>query len=58
ARAAGRPAANGLGMLVRQGAQAFRLWTGLEPDIEVMTAALHAVKRPELPQVRASRPGP
>lgn len=30
---------NGLGMLVRQGAAAFRLWTGVEPPIDVMMQA-------------------
>lgn len=40
ARAAGCRAANGLGMLLRQGAQAFELWTGLEPDLSLMAAAL------------------
>lgn len=31
---------NGLGMLVNQGALNFRLWTGHEPPVEVMTKAL------------------
>jgi shikimate dehydrogenase len=26
-------------MLVRQGAESFRLWTGIDPDLEVMRAA-------------------
>lgn len=30
----------GLGMFVHQGAEQFRLWTGLEPPIEVMTRAV------------------
>jgi shikimate dehydrogenase len=42
ARAAGCRTANGLGMLVHQGAQAFRLWTGREPDLKVMAATLAA----------------
>jgi shikimate dehydrogenase len=28
---------NGLGMFVHQGAEQFRLWTGLEPPINTMT---------------------
>ena len=40
AQAAGGRAANGLGMLVRQGAAAFRLWTGVEPPLAVMQNAL------------------
>jgi shikimate dehydrogenase len=40
ARAAGAAAANGLGMLLHQGALAFELWTGLRPDIGVMRQAL------------------
>jgi len=32
----------GLGMLARQGAAAFRLWTGIEPPIDVMLAAAQA----------------
>lgn len=40
ARAAGLRTSNGLGMLLHQGALAFRLWTGLEPDLNVMAQAL------------------
>jgi shikimate dehydrogenase len=40
AAAAGVSAANGLGMLLWQGAQAFRLWTGHTPDPAIMRAAL------------------
>jgi shikimate dehydrogenase len=40
AQADGCGAANGLGMLVHQGAQAFQLWTGVMPDVAVMRAAL------------------
>jgi shikimate dehydrogenase len=40
AQAAGGRAANGLGTLVRQGAHAFRLWTGHDPDLGVMWQAL------------------
>jgi len=39
ARAAGCGAANGLGMLLRQGAIAFEWWTGVTPDVNVMQAA-------------------
>lgn len=41
AKAAGCRASNGAGMLVRQGAQAFELWTGKEPDLAVMTATMN-----------------
>lgn len=40
ARAAGCRAANGLGMLLYQGAEALKLWTGAEPPIKIMRAAL------------------
>lgn len=40
AEAAGCAAANGLGMLLRQGALAFTLWTGQEPSLAVMQDAL------------------
>lgn len=40
AAAAGCQASNGLGMLLHQGAQAFALWTGHQPDLAVMAAAL------------------
>lgn len=36
---AGGHAIGGLGMLVRQGAVSFRIWTGVEPPVEVMMAA-------------------
>jgi shikimate dehydrogenase len=42
ALAAGADAANGAGMLVYQGAAAFREWTGLNADIAAMRAALEA----------------
>ncbi len=40
ARARGLVAANGLGMLARQGAQAFELWLGIPPPLDVMRAAI------------------
>lgn len=40
ARAAGARPANGLGMLLHQGAAAFRIWTGTDPDVEAMRSAL------------------
>lgn len=35
-----RPVANGLGMLLHQGAAAFEIWTGVSPPIDVMRRAL------------------
>ena len=40
ARLAGHPTLNGLGMLLYQGAEAFRLWTGLKAPLEVMQKTL------------------
>ena len=40
ARSLGLSVVDGLGMLVHQGAIAFELWTGFEPPLEVMRAAL------------------
>lgn len=40
AEAVGSQAINGTGMLVRQGAAAFKIWTGVEPPIDVMFEAL------------------
>ncbi len=40
AKTAGAQIANGLGMLLHQGAKAFSIWTGIEPDIEAMRNAL------------------
>ena len=37
--AAGGRAIGGLGMLARQGAAAFKIWTGIEPPVDVMLAA-------------------
>ena len=39
ARAAGAVAVNGLGMLIHQAAHQFRIWTGEDPPLEVMSAA-------------------
>jgi shikimate dehydrogenase len=40
AKAAGAQIANGLGMLMHQGARAFNIWTGIEPDTGAMRKAL------------------
>jgi shikimate dehydrogenase len=40
AQAAGLPTANGLGMLLHQGARAFALWTGHTPNVKLMRAAV------------------
>lgn len=40
AHAGGAKAANGLGMLLHQGARAFQIWTGTEPSVPAMRAAL------------------
>ena len=40
AEARGARVLNGLGMLVNQGAIAFKLWSGVEPDPSIMRAAL------------------
>jgi len=42
AAARGLPSASGLGMLVQQGAQSLRIWTGAAPDVPVMRAAARA----------------
>ena len=42
ARAAGCQTANGLGMLLHQGAKAFEIWTGRAAPLEVMRQALEA----------------
>jgi shikimate dehydrogenase len=43
AEASGGRAVTGLGMLVRQGAAAFKIWTGVEPSVDVMLAAARDV---------------
>jgi len=43
ANARGARTLDGLGMLVYQGAIAFRMWTGQEPSVEVMKEALESV---------------
>ncbi len=40
AKEGGAAIANGLGMLLHQGAKAFQIWTGQEPDVAAMRAAL------------------
>lgn len=46
AKARGCLTINGLGMFIHQGAEQFRLWTGLEPPFEAMTeAAMQALGR-------------
>ena len=46
AEARGAKTLDGLGMLVYQGAIAFKMWTGLEPDVRVMREALEKVFQP------------
>jgi shikimate dehydrogenase len=40
AREAGAQIANGLGMLLHQGARAFEIWTGITPSVPAMRRAL------------------
>ncbi|QHI70208.1 shikimate dehydrogenase [Tichowtungia aerotolerans] len=40
ARKQGAQVANGLGMLLHQGARAFKIWTGIQPDVAAMRTAL------------------
>lgn len=42
ARLGGARTANGLGMLLHQGARAFTIWTGREPDVAAMRSALQS----------------
>lgn len=46
AEARGCTVLDGLGMLVNQGVIGIRLWSGMEPDAQVMRAALEAVFHP------------
>jgi shikimate dehydrogenase len=43
AAAGGARVANGLGMLLHQGARAFEIWTGQKPPVDAMRAALEKV---------------
>ena len=49
AQAAGARVANGLGMLLHQGARAFRQWTGRKPPVPVMRAALEKALKAKHP---------
>ena len=52
AHASGAQTANGLGMLLHQGVESLRIWTGLEPPVEIMRQALQrAVEQREAPHV-------
>lgn len=44
ARTAGAQVLDGLDVLVAQGAASFRLWTGLEPPVDVMQAAVRSAR--------------
>jgi shikimate dehydrogenase len=46
AEAHGGRAIGGLGMLVRQGAASFKIWTGIEPPIDVMFEAAREALKP------------
>ena len=46
AQTAGAATANGLGMLIHQGASAFNIWTGLDADIGAMKKALEEFLKP------------
>jgi len=40
AKLAGAKTVNGVMMLVHQGAEAFRIWTGVEPPVDIMRKAV------------------
>ncbi len=48
ARAQGRRADDGLGMLIGQGARAFERWFGVAPDRDVMWQSVHGESAPDL----------
>ncbi len=45
---AGAATANGLGMLLHQGARSFEIWTGKKPDLKVMRSALEEAVYPKV----------
>ena len=51
ARAAGATVVDGLEVLVRQGAASFRIWTGVEPPIDVMRAAARCRRARRMPSM-------
>ena len=55
ARAAGCVVIDGREALVRQGAASFRLWTGLEPPLDTMRAAVEAPDQAARPGAAAAR---
>ncbi|MCI0663331.1 MAG: hypothetical protein L0220_19885, partial [Acidobacteria bacterium] len=57
AEVAGGRAIGGLGMLVRQGAAAFTLWTGVDAPVEVMFTALREALEKEQTLNLLSRKG-
>jgi shikimate dehydrogenase len=40
AKKEGAEISNGLGMLLHQGAKSFHIWTGKDPDINIMRSSL------------------
>ena len=41
AKAKGCPTVPGIGMLIYQGVEAFKLWTGVQPPVEEMREKVH-----------------